>query len=80
MGRRYHDAYSFDSYAVVWVRRAVALGSIVRANWRGHKGSGRRRCLSMNSLPVQATVTSGHLATGATITTSPITTGCRGHG
>ena len=41
---------------------------------------GRPRCLSMNSLFVQATVISGHPAIGPTITTSAITTWCRPHG
>src|SRR5271165_2744167 len=43
-------------------------------------GSARPRYLFMSSLFVQATVFSGHLATGPTITTSTITTGCRAHG
>jgi hypothetical protein len=41
---------------------------------------GPPRCLSMSSRFVRATVISGRLATGPTITTSPITTGCRAHG
>src|SRR5208337_1162223 len=40
-------------------------------------GSARPRCPSMSSLFVPATVIFGPLATGPTITTSTITTGCQ---